>query len=130
MNAMLHQLSPTTVVTNFEGIAKATTGLISTNLPASELDNFAQLALKARSQKVSTVSFVPPAINTADPDIDKIHTMIQSAIDRSEGDSGGQQKRPTKGFSAHRTGPSTGGSIGSLSKGYAANETQDLSRVC
>lgn len=60
MNAMLHQLSPTKVVTNFQAIATATTGLISTNLPASELDNFAQLALKAKDQPMRTVSFVPP----------------------------------------------------------------------
>jgi polyisoprenyl-teichoic acid--peptidoglycan teichoic acid transferase len=104
---------------------------VQTNLPASELDTFAELALKARAQKVSTVSFVPPLINTGDPDIDKIQSMIQGAIDRSEGDDNGSQRtRPTKGFSARHGGASTGGSIGSLSKGYAANETQDLSRVC
>src|SRR4051812_2837706 len=91
MNAMLEQLSPQTVVTKFQSLAKAGEQLVQTDLPASELDTFAQLALKARSQKVSTVSFVPPAINTADPDINKIHSMIQSAIDKSEGGSGGQQ---------------------------------------
>jgi LCP family protein required for cell wall assembly len=130
MNAMLEQLSPQTVITKFQSLANAGEQLVQTNLPASELDTFAQLALKARSQKVSTVSFVPPAINTANPDIDKIHSMIQTAIDRSEGGSSSQQHRPTKGFSAHHGGPSTGGSIGSMSKGYAANATQDLSRVC
>jgi LCP family protein required for cell wall assembly len=130
MNAMLEQLSPQTVITKFQSLAKAGEQLVQTNLPASELDTFAQLALKARSQNVSTVSFVPPVVNTADPDVDKIRSMIQSAINRSEGSPGGQQHRPTKGFSARHTGASTGGSIGSLSKGYAANQTQDLSRVC
>src|SRR3954468_3558193 len=120
MNAMLEQLSPQTVITKFQSLAKAGEQLVQTDLPASELDTFAQLALKARTEKVSTVSFVPPLINTADPDIDKIHSMIQGAIDRSEGDDGGQKHRPTKGFSAHHGGASTGGSIGSLSKGYAA----------
>ncbi len=41
--------------------------------------------MKARSQPVRSVSFVPPAINTGDPDIDKIHRWCSKAIDRSEG---------------------------------------------
>ncbi len=128
MNAMLQQLSPQKVITNFEGIAKAGENLLETNLPASELGTFAELALKARSQKVASVSFVPPAINTGHPDIDKIRSMISTAIDRSEG------KKATakggKGFSARHQGVSTGGSIGSMSNGYAANQAQNLSQAC
>ena len=44
-----------------------------------------ELALKARSQPMRTVSFVPPMISTSDPDIDKIHDAVQKAIDGSEG---------------------------------------------
>ena len=128
MSAMLQQLSPQTVLTKFEAFAKAGEELIDTNLPASELDTFAQLALKARSQPVGTVSFVPPQINTGDPDIDKIRDMIQGAFDRSEG--GGERRGGAKGFSARKGGATTGGSLGSLSSGYAANESEDLSAVC
>ena len=130
MNAMLQQLSPRTVITKFEAIASASEELISTNLPASELGTFAELAMKARSQPVRSVSFVPPAINTSAPDIDKIHAMVQRAIDRSEGKSaGGAAAKPKKGFS--RVGSSTvGGSIGSYSEGYAANKAGDLSSAC
>jgi polyisoprenyl-teichoic acid--peptidoglycan teichoic acid transferase len=130
MNAMLQQLSPRTVVTKFEAIASASKELISTNLPASELGTFAELAMKARSLPVRSVSFVPPAINTSAPDIDKIHAMVQKAIDRSEGkSSGGAAKAKKKGFS--RAGSSTvGGSIGSYSEGYAANKAGDLSSAC
>ena len=130
MNAMLQQLSPRTVITKFEAIASASEELISTNLPASELGTFAELAMKARSQPVRSVSFVPPAINTSAPDIDKIHAMVQRAIDRSEGKSaGGAAAKPKKGFS--RGGLSTvGGSIGSYSEGYAANKAGDLSSAC
>lgn len=133
MNAMVQQLSPQTVLTKFEDLAKAGEELVQTNLPASELDDFAQLALKARSQKVSSVSFVPPAISTSNPDIDKIRSMIQNAVDKAEKPAKGGQKKPVqagKGFSANRGGPTTGGSIGSLSGGYAANQSQDLSKVC
>ena len=84
MSAMLQQLSPQTVLTKFEALAEASTHLIETDLPASEVGEFTQLALKAKSQKVGTVSFVPPAINTSDPDIDKIRSMIDDAIAKSE----------------------------------------------
>ena len=52
MNAMLQQLSPQTVVTKFEKIAKASEELISTDLPALEVDRFIELALKASNQPV------------------------------------------------------------------------------
>jgi len=132
MNAMLQQLSPRTVITKFEAIAGASEELISTDLPASELGTFAELAMKARTQPVSSVSFVPPVINTSDPDIDEVHALVQEAVDRSEGDSSsdgpGGRKKP-KGFS--RAGSSTvGGSIGSYSEGYAANKSNNLTSAC
>src|SRR5262245_27438179 len=40
MNAMLQQLSPTTVVSNFQSITQAAQGVVRTDLPASELDRF------------------------------------------------------------------------------------------
>jgi LCP family protein required for cell wall assembly len=137
MNAMLQQLSPGLVVRKFEDIAKASEQLVTTDLPASELGRFAELAMKARSQAVSTVSFVPPTINTGRPDIAKIQSMVQDAITTSED---GKAKKTTdgsapakhkakKGYSRghHAT---VGGSIGNLHDGYAANESTDLSAAC
>ena len=130
MSAMVQQLSPQLVITRFAALAKAGEDILHTNLPTSELDTFAQLALKARSQKISTVSFVPPAISTSSPDIPKIRSMIATAIDRSEGDSARPTARRSKGFSAKAAGPSTGGSIGSLADGYRANQADDLTKAC
>jgi LCP family protein required for cell wall assembly len=138
MNAMLQQLSPKTVVTKFEGIAEASEKLVTTDLPASELGTFAQLAMKARSQPLRTVSFVPPAINTSAPDIARIKSMVRTAIARSEGRTSTgaatkshatQAAKAKKGFT--RTHQSTvGGSIGNLHDGYAANQASNLSSAC
>ena len=124
MNAMLQQVSPQRAVTNFEDIAKASAEMISTNLPASELDRFMALALKARGQKISTLSLVPPMINPADPDIPMIKDKVATAIDLAEG-----QATPAK---AKKRAPDTvtGGSIGSRDEGYAANEADDLGTAC
>jgi LCP family protein required for cell wall assembly len=135
MNAMLQQLSPKTVVTKFEDIAKASEQLVTTDLPASELGTFAELAMKARSQPLRTVSFVPPAIRTAHPDVTKIRSMVTTAIAKSEGrlgspaDTTTRKVKAKKGYS-HTRQRTVGGSVGSLQQGYAANASADLSSSC
>jgi len=159
MSAMLEQISPQVAVTNFQEIASASSEMISTNLPASELDTFMQLALQARSQRISTVSLVPPLINTADPDIALIQATVAGAIDRAEGKTETAQAAPAPAAPAAppeegaapadpatptpptttptttRAKPSapdpvTGGSVGSLGDGYAANQADDLASTC
>jgi LCP family protein required for cell wall assembly len=137
MNAMLDQLSPQVVLTKFSRIAKASEEVISTDLPASELDSFVGLALKAKSQPLATVSFVPPMVNTAEPDIDLIRAKVEQAIEKSEStgtdeaSSGAHEKRRKRGAGAGASpAATTGGSIGSLAEGYAANQATDLSDAC
>ena len=122
MNAMLHQLSPQTVLTNFEKIAKASSEMVSTDIPASEVDRFMSLALAAKGQPVATLSLVPPLVNTGDPDIALIKRKVNEAIARSE--------HPAKGAHHQKATGVTGGSIGSLQAGYAANDSSDLSAAC
>jgi LCP family protein required for cell wall assembly len=140
MNAMLQQLSPQTVIANFEKIAKASEQLVTTDLPASELGKFAELAMKARSQPLATVSFVPPVVNTGRPDVAKIQSMVTAAIDRSENGAkagagktapaaGTPKAKAKKGYSRSRQ-STVGGSIGNLHDGYAANAATDLSSAC
>jgi len=85
MNAMLQQLSPQRVLLNVEKIAESSKALLSTDIPAQDLDVFMDLALKARGENVSTVSLVPPVIYTGNPNLKKIRRIIADAIDKSEG---------------------------------------------
>ena len=155
MNAMLQQVSPDVALRNFEKIAKAGSDMISTDLPRGEVDRFVSLALKARSQKMSTVSLVPPLIDTANPDTAVIHETIAHAISASEGTAKAEapqpseepepapvsepQSEPQSEPSGEPSGepateqpapPVTGGSLGSLSEGYTANQSQDLGAAC
>ena len=125
MNAMLQQISPQVALRNFDQIAKASSAMISTNVPGGEVDRFLQLALKAKGEKVSTLSLVPPMINTGNPDIAKVRSKVAEAIDRAEG----QGPAPSK-VKKRADQPVTGGSLGSLSGGYAANESSDLGSAC
>jgi anionic cell wall polymer biosynthesis LytR-Cps2A-Psr (LCP) family protein len=105
MNAMLRQLDPTTVVTRFGDIAAAGEQVLSTSIPRSEIATFVDLGLKAKSLPVSSISFVPPRIDTGDPDWELIRSMVDRAIERStamddpdteQPDDGGQEKAAKK----------------------------------
>ncbi|NRQ51498.1 LCP family protein [Aeromicrobium stalagmiti] len=85
MNAMLQQLSPKKVLFNVNKIAQSGAELLSTNIPRQDLDVFADLTLKAKTQKVSTVSLVPPVIYTGNPDYPKVRRMISKAVAKAEG---------------------------------------------
>ena len=142
MNAMLQQISPEVALRNFEQIARASSQMISTSVPGSEVARFLDLAVKAKSQKIATLSLVPPMINTADPDIDLIRTKVAEAIDRAEGEAPAPAPDPEVGTATAAPAgeqkatpppppaPVTGGSIGSLSTGYAANQAEDLGSAC
>jgi LCP family protein required for cell wall assembly len=126
MNAMLQQVTPQTAFRNFAKIAKASSEMVSTSIPTSEVNRFLELGLRARSQPVATLSLVPPQVNTGDPDIDEVHEMVGLAIDRAEGDAPPASKPKKK----KQQSGTTGGSIGSLAEGYAANQSADLGASC
>ncbi len=123
MSAMLEQVSPQVALRNFQKIAKASSAMISTSIPSSEVGRFLDLALKARGQKVSTLSLVPPLVVTAAPDVQEVRSLVAGAIDRSEGEAP-PAKKTRKAQSV------TGGSLGSLNEGYAANQSDDLGSAC
>lgn len=152
MSAMLQQMDPTTVLTSFGDIADAGANMLETSIPPGEVDRFVDLALKARNEPISTVSIVPPAVNTADPDMDVVHQMIADGIagdtsapaeapateeadaPSSGSGSGGSEGSGGSGGSGggEAAAPETvtGGSIGSRDEGYSANETSDLGSAC
>jgi LCP family protein required for cell wall assembly len=130
MTAMLDQISPQTMFTKFSGIAKAGSDMVATSIPAGEAGEFVDLALKARSQKVATVSIAPPLVpDTAHPDIAVIQQAIADAIDRSEGDLE-KPDEPARKKRKKQVPVVTGGSVGSLNDGYVANDTDDVAAAC
>ena len=84
MTAMLKQLDPVTVLTNFNAIAKAGKQIVETDIPPNKVDTMVNLALKAKEKPIASVSFVPPAIYPGNPNIAKMHTMVAKKITQSE----------------------------------------------
>lgn len=125
MNAMLQQISPATVIEHFSQIASASAALLQTDIPSSEIDRFASLALKAKAQKIATISLVPPLINTSHPDESVIRNAIFAALHPS-------QAKPSQKAPSGPTGYTgiSEGSFGTMAKGYTANHTADLGASC
>lgn len=84
MSAMAKQLDPMLVATKFVELSEAGKNILHTDVGTGEVANLAELALKARSLKISSVNFTPPMIVSADPDFDLIRQRVKEAIDQAE----------------------------------------------
>ncbi|GAA1839686.1 LCP family protein [Microlunatus capsulatus] len=84
MNAMLDQMDPATVLTNFNKIAAAGQEVVATSVPTSELGTMMDLALKAKKLPTSSLAVVPPLIQPGAPDFDVIRTAVADKIAASE----------------------------------------------
>jgi polyisoprenyl-teichoic acid--peptidoglycan teichoic acid transferase len=134
MAAMLHQLDPANVLLKFQAIAEAGKQVVSTDIPASELDTFVDLALKAKRQKITSVQFVPPLITTANPDLDLIRAKVREAIDLSKTGAPRATAGATRRSKEHTASPGAA-FPGSTRKGKDSNDdttqgVHELSDVC
>ena len=127
MTAMLQQLSPQRVLLKFQDIAAASGEVISTSIPDGEVGTFVDLALKAKSQKVTSVQFVPPVVVPKHPDFAVIRSLVDRAIATAE-------KPPssaTASASASHSSSSPSASSGSSgSAGSASSGEVDAKAVC
>ncbi|HEX2705940.1 MAG TPA: LCP family protein, partial [Candidatus Lustribacter sp.] len=123
MDAMVHQLSPTTVVTKFQGIAAAGSEVVKTDIPESELGTLADLGLKAKGQKITSVNFVPPLMKPWNYDPDFVREKVASTLEASAA----APASPAPSASASGPGSPTT-SAPAATSGAAA--TDDLSVVC
>jgi LCP family protein required for cell wall assembly len=125
MAAMLQQLNPRSVLMNAEKIAESSKALLTTDIPQSDLGAFMDLALKAKSQKISTVSLVPPVIYTGNPDYPKVRSLVSKAVDKAEGKAAAKK---TSGIMAAKLSVPSVGSSGK--DPLKANQSEDLAASC
>lgn len=81
IGAVTKQISPASMLTHFQQIASATKNLVETDLPQALLQPMVDLAEKMRGKTdIRSVQFVPPLINTGDPDFDLIRAKVRQAM--------------------------------------------------
>ncbi len=108
MNAMVQQMDPATLLNRFQGIASAAQQVVSTDLPAGELGRFIDLGTKAKSERISSVAFVPPLVDPAYPDFDKIRDRVDEALIASR--AAAAPSPAASGSAATSTSPASSGS--------------------
>ena len=79
-NAILQQMDPANVLTRFQQIASAGEKLVKTDIPSPMLSSYVDLAVKARTLGITSVSLVPPTIDVIHPNFEEIHAMIKTAM--------------------------------------------------
>ncbi|MFD8529068.1 LCP family protein [Streptosporangium canum] len=92
MNAVAKQADPVTVLRSFEKLADVALHAVSTDIPQGLLPNLIDLSDKVKKAKIKSFQFVPPLINTGDPDYrlikHKVSTILAKSADESAAPSG------------------------------------------
>lgn len=76
--ALIQQVNPMKLITNFQSVAGTGSRYVSTNIPRDQLPAFLELALKAKGQPIEKLELVPPTVNVVNPDF----SWIQSEVAR------------------------------------------------
>ena len=80
VNALAKQATPLNVVTRFTDLAKAGSSMVRTDVPTTELARLAELADAGRRLPIASVSFAPPLIEPAKPDLALIRKTVKDSI--------------------------------------------------
>jgi LCP family protein required for cell wall assembly len=84
VTALVKQLDPRTVLLNFGDIAKATKGVFRTDIPQDALASLADVGVRTKQQRITSVNFVPPLIKPWDYDPQVVRSTVATAIAASE----------------------------------------------
>jgi LCP family protein required for cell wall assembly len=134
MNAMLNQLDPLTVLTKFNGIAKASKEIVATDVPSSQVSTMLDLAQKAKTKPVGSLAIVPPLLKySGNPDFGKIRAAIADQIAKSEAMDAPKPSAtavPAGNASASAKPKKKSSSSSTADPGKKGADTSNLSKVC
>ena len=84
MGAILRAADPTKILFNYSKLTKASKQVLTTDLSIDAVKRLIDVVSEAKNQKMTSVQFIPPAINPAAPDIEYIRAQVQKALLDSE----------------------------------------------
>ena len=80
IGAMAQQADPVTVAENLPAILRTARQNIQTDIALSQLDAWVQLTQRVKGATVRSLPFTDAVVNTADPDVGRIHQLVQKAL--------------------------------------------------
>jgi LCP family protein required for cell wall assembly len=137
IGAVAKQVSPASMLTHFQKLAATAKQLVSTDLPQALLQPMVDLADKIRGRTdIRSVQFVPPLVNTGDPDFDLIRAKVRQALATTTArptQRGGTTPPPRAGGPATSPSPKPGTGTGtgtSAGQTTAAADIQSVDEAC
>lgn len=99
--ALVDQLDPQTMLLRFPSIMAASKGVVRTDIPQSAFADLADLAIRAKQERITSVNFVPPLINPWDYNPRVITHKVRTTIEASDE----AASEPTPGTTPQATAP-------------------------
>ncbi|MDO4241061.1 MAG: LCP family protein [Microbacteriaceae bacterium] len=82
--AILRQMTPAKVLSNFQAIAASSQHLVSTDIPQSMLGKFSDLALKSREFPMERVELTPAnGVAEGDPDYNVVLNLVRAGVEKA-----------------------------------------------
>lgn len=82
VGALLNQVNPTSMITRYPALAKTLKDNVRVDIPEQDLDEWADLVLKIqKGGKIKSLPLTNQNIDVNDPDYEKVHAMVDKAID-------------------------------------------------
>lgn len=128
MAAMTQQLNPRSILFNVKELSESGKEMLQTDIPLGDVSQFMDLALKMRNEKMSTISLVPPEVDTSDPDWKAIRAMVAEAVDESAGKAKKPKSKGAKKSTGSESTPSPGDDPQVTDKSHG--NADDLAATC
>lgn len=84
LGAILRAADPATILLNYTKLTKASKQVLTTDLSIEAVQRLIGVVSEAKNQKMTSVQFVPPAINPAAPDLTFIRAQVEKALEESD----------------------------------------------
>jgi polyisoprenyl-teichoic acid--peptidoglycan teichoic acid transferase len=81
IGAISQQVNPLTLAQAFPELAKSIQKDMSTSVPLDDLGSWVTLALRIKNAHIRSLPFTDSVINTVNPDFEKIHALVQQALE-------------------------------------------------
>jgi LCP family protein required for cell wall assembly len=86
IGALARQANPRNVLLNYQQLASTTKDLVETDIPQSLLPDLLELALEVRTAEITSLTFDPDNVDSADPDYDEVRALVAETIEEAESD--------------------------------------------
>jgi anionic cell wall polymer biosynthesis LytR-Cps2A-Psr (LCP) family protein len=80
MGAIAQAADPMALLTQFQSLAAATEKNIKTDIPAGMFPAFAELGLKVKNAKITSLTINRDVVNPGDPDYDHLAQVVEEAL--------------------------------------------------